>query len=323
MVTVGIVPGPQLTREKPQPAGAWSGNPWTPLIVATFGWALSVVVSRAIVLRGVAAVTLVPLRLAVAMLALLILVAASPRFRSTSPTAWKYGIVLGVLGMAMPNMVLTRALEDLPASLGGLLIALIPIATVVAAHFIVKERFRPRAIPGLVIALIGSAILVGAGGDTLEGVDNLWRGVAFSLSGVVLAGLNGALTRKFALNIRGEELVLPQFTSCTLALFLVVPVFFDFDVSTVDRESWWLIVIMGTVGTVVPFAAFLVGASVNPSWRLGLTGYTVPVLAVALAILFLGESLTLPVVVGAFLIVGGVVIADRASRRRAGTLPPV
>lgn len=284
------------------------------------------VLSRAVILRGVDTVTLVPLRMAVAMTALLMIIAVNKKFRSTSKDAWKRGLVLGTLGMAAPNMLFTRALEDLPASLGGLLIALIPIATVVAAHFLVTgERIKGRALPGLFIALVGSAILVGIGGETIDGVDNLWRGVCFSLIGVILAGVNGALTRRFAKSIPGEALVLPQFAVCTVTLFLVVPVFFSFDLSTVDPGSFGLISIMGVFGTIVPFAAFLIAASVNPSWRLGLTGYTVPVLAVALAVIFLGESLTVAMAVGAALIVGGVVIADKGSRHqtRPGTLPPV
>ncbi|HEU4916231.1 MAG TPA: hypothetical protein VFV13_06675 [Acidimicrobiia bacterium] len=57
------------------------------------------------------------------------------------------------------------------------LVALIPIATVASAHFLVAgERFNPRSIPGLVLSLLGTALLVGLGGSSLEAVGNLWRG---------------------------------------------------------------------------------------------------------------------------------------------------
>lgn len=293
-------------------------------MVATFGWAVAVVLSRAILLRGVDTLTLVPLRMLFAMAGLLVIVATTPRFRSRSAEAWKKGAVLGVVGMAIPNLLFTRALEDLPASLGGLLIALIPIATVIAAHFMLKEeKFQKRSIPGLAIALAGSAVLVGIGGTSLEGVDNLWRGVGFSMVGVVLAGINGALTRRFAKAVPGESLILPQFTTCTAALLVIVPVLFQFDLSTINTGSLGLIATLGIFGTIVPFASFLIGASINPSWRLGLTGYTVPVLAVTLAVIFLGESLTTGMILGATLIITGVVVADRGSRQPAhpGTLP--
>lgn len=293
-------------------------SPWTPLVAATVGWAFSVVINKVILARGVDTVTLVPIRTAFGLLTLLLIAAVTRRFWTTSRAAWIRGAILGVAAMAVPNLVMTRALEDLPVSLGGLLIALIPITTVIAAHFILHdEKFQARSIPGLLLALAGTALLVGIGGESLEGVGNLWRGVAFSLSGVVLAGIGGALTRKFALAVPSQDLVLPQFVVCTIFLFLVVPLVLDFEPATVDAGSLAWLVALGAVGTALPFAMFILAAAINPAWRLGLTGYSVPVLAVAMAVVFLGERLTPAIIGGAVLIIGGVVLADRATTRAA------
>jgi drug/metabolite transporter (DMT)-like permease len=51
----------------------------------------------------------------------------------------------------------------------------------------------------------------------------------------------------------------------------------------------------------------------NPASRLALTGYSVPVVAVALAVIFLGETITLSILGGATLILTGVILADRAT----------
>lgn len=274
--------------------------------------------------QGVDTVTLVPLRTTFGLITLLLIAAFTKRFRSISAAAWGRGAILGVAAMAVPNLVMTRALEDLPVSLGGLLIALIPITTVVAAHFILHdERFRLRSAPGLLLALAGTALLVGVGGDSIEGVVNLWRGVAFSLTGVVLAGIGGALTRRFALDVPSTELVLPQFVVSTAVLLLVIPMVFEPDFAGVGATSMGLLVALGVIGTALPFAMFIVAASVNPAWRLGITGYTVPVLAVAMAVVFLGERLTPEIVGGAALIVGGVVLADRANRRDPEVVVPI
>lgn len=294
------------------------------MIAATFGWAASVVLSKVILSRGVDTVTLVPIRTAVGLFTLLLIAAATRLFRTTSAAAWGRGAVLGVAAMALPNLVMTRALEDLPVSLGGLLIALIPITTVVAAHFILKdEKFKAKSIPGLLIAFSGTALLVGLGGESIEGVVNLWRGVGFSLTGVVLAGIGGALTRRFALDVESRDLVLPQFAVGTATLFLVVPVLFEPDFTGVGSGNFLLLLVLGVVGTALPFAMFIIAASINPAWRLGLTGYTVPVLAVALAVVFLGERLTPEIIGGAVLIVGGVILADRANRRAPEVFVPI
>ena len=290
-------------------------NPWTPLALATFGWACSVVLSRAVLVEGINTWTLIPLRMSFALISLLIYMAISRRYWTAHRRAWARGAVLGIVAMALPMIFMTLGLEDLPVSLGSFLIALIPIATIGAAHFLVEgERFKVKALPGLLIALIGTAVLVGVGGVTIAGVGDLWRGVAFVMIGVILAGMGGALTRRYALELSGDKLVLPQFTVSTVVVVVVLPLISDFDVSTVEGVDWLMIAAVGVLGSTLAFTAFLVAADVNSAARLALTGYSVPVLAVAMALVFLGESLTVSIIVGAILIFVGVVMTERAER---------
>lgn len=289
-------------------------SPWTPLIAATIGWACSSVMSRAVLVTGVDAFTLVPARMLFAMVTLGLVIAISRRFRTADPEAWKRGLILGTVSMALPMTLMTLGLEDLPVSLGGLLVALIPIATIAAAHFLVDgERFQSRSLPGLLIALAGSALLVGIGGATIEGVGNLWRGVGYTLAGVAIAGIGGAVSRRFALQMQSEKLVLPQFTVNTVTVFTIAPFLTGTQLGSISVPTWLLIGAVGAVGTALPFVSFLIGASTNPASRLALTGYAVPVVAVALAVMFLGETLTPEILAGAVLIISGVILAERST----------
>lgn len=287
-------------------------NPWTPLVAATLGWALGSVLTRAVLLRGVSSWTLIPLRMTFALLALFAVIATTKRFWTTDPLAWRKGIPLGIINMAVPMVFMTLAFEDLPVSLGGLLIALIPLATIAAAHFLVEgERFQVRTLPGLLLALAGTALLVGVGGESATGVGQLWRGVALMMTGVLIAGFGGALSRRYALRVPSEKLVLPQFTVNTFVVVVILPFFFEFDPSTVDTASWWLIAGIGVFGTTLTFGSFLIAAGLNPASRLGLISYAIPPLSVILAVIFLDENLTPAIVVGAALILTGVVLAER------------
>ena len=78
--------------------------------------------------------------------------------------------------------------------------------------------------------------------------------------------------------------------------------------------DWVLIAMIGSIGTTVPFASFLIAASINPASRLALIGYVVPVVGVTLAVIFLGETVTLSIAVGAVLILSGVYLAERATK---------
>lgn len=268
--------------------------------------------SRAVLVEGVDPFTLVPIRMVFAMVTLGVILAFNARFRHSSRLAWKRGLILGTASMAFPMTLMTIGLNDLPVTLGGLLIALIPIATIAAAHFIVDgERFQMASLPGLLIALAGSALLVGIGGGTIEGVGNLWRGVSFTLAGVVMAGVGGAFARRFALEVPSNELVLPQFTVNTIVMLIVGPFLATTELGSIEPSSWVLMLGIGSIGTALPFISFLIGAGINPASRLALTGYSVPVVAVILAVVFLGETITLAIAGGAVLIVAGVVLAER------------
>ena len=291
-------------------------NPWTPLLAATIGWSSSAVFTRALLVHGVDSMTVVPLRMVFAIIGLGIVIALTGRFGTRNRRAWRRGTVLGVVGMAIPMVLMTLGLEDLPVSIGGLLIALIPLATVGAAHFLVDgERFIARSLPGLLLALVGSGILVGLGGNTVEGVGNLWRGVLLTVVGVISAGVGGALSRRYAMEVSSDDLVLPQFAVASVALVGLTPFFGVQEVSSIGAVDWLLIAGVGMVGTTLSFTSFLIAAAINPASRLALTGYAVPVGAVILAVIFLGESLTIEVVVGAVLIIGGVVLAERYGKR--------
>jgi drug/metabolite transporter (DMT)-like permease len=255
------------------------------------------------------------MRFGIALAVLLIVSQIWSRFRGADRAHWARGAILGAVALMMPNTLFTLGLEDLPVNIGGLLIALIPIATVAAAHFLVEgERFNPRSIPGLITSLIGTGVLVGLGGETVEGVGNLWRGVGVSLVAVVLAGTGGALTRRFALEVGGDRLVIPQFATATALGVLAMPFLNPTPLASVEPEQWGLMVALGVFATAVPFTAFLIAAQVNPAARLGMAAYLVPVIAVTLAVTLLGETLSPTVVVGAALILSGVILTERSSR---------
>ncbi len=290
-------------------------NPWTPLVLATLGWGSSAVLTRAILQSGVSTFTLLPFRIGIALAIILVVSLLRRPLRGLGREHWRRGIVLGVVAMTIPNALLTLALEDVPVSLGGLLIALIPLTTIVAAHFVVPgERFNPKSIPGLLVSVLGTAVLVGIGGATMTGVDNLGRGVTIALIGVVLAGIGSALTRKFALEVGGEGLVIPQFATATVLFVLIMPVLGESTIGAIEPSAWLMIAVLGSFGTAVPFAAFLFAAEINPASRLGVSGYLVPVVAVVLAVIFLNETITLTVLAGASLIVGGVILTERATK---------
>jgi drug/metabolite transporter (DMT)-like permease len=213
--------------------------------------------------------------------------------------------------MALPPIFFTIALVTLDASLAGLLIALIPAASMVAAHFIVPaERFRAWRIPGLVVAFAGIAILLG-GVDRIE-PRALWAAVAWSMLGVVAAGSGGALSRRFAIHTPARRMVIPQFTAAALALVVVsFPTGAYTALVGLPLDVWGWAVATGLFGTITPFYSFLQVVERAETARAALIGYLVPVTSAVAAVIFLDDPVTTSLVVGGIVIMFGVVLADR------------
>jgi drug/metabolite transporter (DMT)-like permease len=224
---------------------------------------------------------------------------------------WRRGGAIGLLNMALPPIFFTIALVTLDASLAGLLIALIPAASMVAAHFIVPaERFRAWRIPGLVVAFAGIAILLG-GVDRIE-PRALWAAVAWSMLGVVAAGSGGALSRRFAIHTPARRMVIPQFTAAALALVVVsFPTGAYTALVGLPLDVWGWAVATGLFGTITPFYSFLQVVERAETARAALIGYLVPVASAVAAVIFLDDPVTTSLVVGGIVIMFGVVLADR------------
>jgi probable blue pigment (indigoidine) exporter len=290
-------------------------NPWTPLLLATFGWGASNVLSKAVLNSGLDTFRFLPIRYVVGLVTLVVFLASTGRLHRPEWRVWKLGAVLGLLNMSIPTILMTKGLEFIPATMGSLLISLIPIATVTAAHYVVPgERFRPHILPGFLISLLGVALLVSGGVEVVSSLATLLTGVGLTFAGVTVAGVGGAISRRFTIEVSPARLVLPQFAFGLLALLIGLAVVGGGRSSPINANLWWLLAASGVIGTALPFAAFLFAAEINPASRLAITGYTVPVIGTIGALIFLGEGFTGVMVVGALLILAGVFLSEKSAR---------
>jgi drug/metabolite transporter (DMT)-like permease len=216
---------------------------------------------------------------------------------------------------------MTIGLEHLSASVTSLLVGLIPLTTVAFAHHLIDgERMHRGLVPGFMLALGGTGLLVeGEGGPGA----NPTLGLALVVLGVVAAGAGGALTRRFALRTPAAELVLPQFMAAAAVVLIAALVSGSVDgIRRMDPGSWGLTALLGTAATTLPFGALLWLSELTTAARVALIAYVVPLVGVAGGVLILSEPLGWRLVSGGALILAGVVLADR-SERRAHALAPV
>ena len=89
----------------------------------------------------------------------------------------------------------------------------------------------------------------------------------------------------------------------------------------ISAEGWALITYLAVLGSVLPFLMFYWVLRHATSTKASLVGYFVPLVALIVGVIWLGEQIQPGIVGGGVLILCGVVLTDRAERRAAVPSP--
>ena len=233
---------------------------------------------------------------------------------------WVAVSLLALSGVAAYNYLFMVGLETVPASRGSLIMALNPAATMIGAALFLREPITIAKVLGTVIALVGVAIELGGGnplsllgGGIGKGELALFGCVlgwsVYTLIGKKISGLSTLAVTTYAALVGTALLVVLALVQGELAL------------PHASTRAWLALAYMGTLGTAVAFVWFLEGVKLLGPARAAIFVNLVPVAAITLAVLLLGEPLTPPVVIGAALVIAGVWIINRPSAATATAAP--
>ncbi|HEX2280939.1 MAG TPA: EamA family transporter [Thermomicrobiales bacterium] len=161
-------------------------------------------------------VALVDLRVLIAGVVLLLWVVA----RSELPPFWRRWreyLVLGALNVALPFTLIAWAALTVPASLGSILMATVPLFTAPVAAIQLNERVSGRQAAGLIVGFIGVGILVGL--NPLPLTPAFVTAVSALLGAAALYALGGVYTaRRFTGASPVESTIGQQFAAFALLL---------------------------------------------------------------------------------------------------------
>ena len=217
-----------------------------------------------------------------------------------------------------PFALLSNAERRLPSSTSGLLIAAVPIFSALLAWLTRSgDRLTPIRWAGLAIGLGGVALLAGPGagrGSALPVLEVLGTALGYSIGPLIanrkLGGVPPAAVNTVCLGMA--------------ALVHVVPAALTLPPAVPSAKVILSLIGLGAICTATAFIVFFaLIAEVGPA-RATVITYVNPAVAVALGVIVLGEHLT-PEIGGAFvLILGGSVLATRASQPNPPTseVPP-
>ena len=202
---------------------------------------------------------------------------------------WPRLTLLSLTGNIIPFSLIAWAEQSVPSAEVGILMALMPIATLLLAHWLLDhEPLTWRRFAGVVVGFAGVALLVGD--DLLSaGASGQWQGQVAALLATVSYAFNGV----YAKRLPAENPV--AWSVGTLAigsLLLAVPALWaqlagpGFDV-TAGATS--VLVVLGVMATgVATWCYFVVVTEKGPGF-LSTINYLIPAVAFAAGTVFLAE----------------------------------
>ncbi len=313
----GIVEKPSAGRFTQGRLRAVTHNPWLPILIASVAWGSAPAATRVILLNGVNPFTIFPLKQVCGAAIVIGALALTGRLPRLDLPTFKAGAVIGTFNMTVPAILFTLGFQYIPASIGAVIVGVIPLATILFTHWVVPgERFRIDRLPGLVVALLGVGVMSWA---PIGQPSSQWiLGVGITLLGAAFAALGWAFTRRYAVRFPNNRLIVTQFLVSTVLLCLISLPFGGYDgYLTIDPTSLWLILYLAAGPTVISFAAFMWVSRIAVAARAALVGYLVPVLGAVGGVVLLSEPITLQLVLGVAAVLVGIVVSDRPDRNAA------
>lgn len=224
-------------------------------------------------------------------------------------------VLLGATGVFAYNLFFFSGLHSVEAGRAALIIALNPVVIAVGSTWFYRETLSPRQVIGIGLSLLGAVIVIGRGdlAALLRGA--VGRGELLLL-GCVLSWVAYTLLGRRLLR-RITPLVAVAYASLagTSMLALLVAARGGLDLGLLSHAAVWLnIGYLALFGTVLAFVWYYNGVHAAGAGRAAQFINLVPVSGVLFGVLLLGEALTLSLLVGGTLVIGGLVMTTRSAR---------
>lgn len=289
-------------------------------LVAAFLFGMNGALAKLAIASGLDVTRLTQMRNAGAMLVLVAFVLVTNRSGFRVPRdQWPFLLAYGVLAFVLVQFLYFFTISRLPLGIGTLLSFLAPVVVALWVRFGMRQQVGRGLWIGIVLTLVGLAL-----------VAQVWRGLVLDPIGIA-SGLAVAicLALYWLLGEAGQRrrdpvsLTMWGFILATATWSILAPWWtFPWDQLTVDTTptstgfpslpTWAVMIWVVLLGTVIPFLLVLLSLRRIGAQRAGVVATSEPIWAGAIAVVVLGEGLTPIQVVGALIVIAGIIAAETA-----------
>ena len=285
------------------------------MLVAVLSWGASFVWLK-MALATLPPGGLAALRFSIASLVLLVLAVAVPgsRRQLRQRSLWPTLVSIGLLGTFLPNLLQNYGMLFLGAGISGVVQGLGPIYTSILAVTFLGEGFGLRKRTGSAMAFCGTILLslglYGVGRSSLLGV------ILVTLSAVAYSAYTVAVRRSLLEAIHPLALLAGTTACGALGLLLYAVIVEPIDpILSMGISEIKIVLALVIFPTLLAYGCYVMALSRLEASRAAAFIFLVPVSALLLGGIYLGERLSLDQVLCSVLIVVGVAVAESEKQR--------
>jgi drug/metabolite transporter (DMT)-like permease len=261
-----------------------------------------------VLLRELPPLTVVLLRVALAAIMLLPLLRVYGIAFPRGLAGWKPYLAIGLLNNVLPFSLVVMGQTYIPSGLASILNATTPLFTVVVMAAAGDEKLHARRVAGVVVGLIGVIILRGQdlGLTTGQGV-----GILLCLAGAFSYGLAALFARRRLSDSPPLATATFQLLASSMMMTVIVAVFErPWRLPMPGATTWLAMIGLAALSTALAYIVFFQILRRSGSTNVMLVTLLIPVTAILLGHLVLGESLSLRQMIGALVIGSALLLID-------------
>ena len=226
--------------------------------------------------------------------------------------------MLGFLGMVLNQSFGYYAAITTTASNMSLISALVPLLAVFISVPLLGKSMSPQGIIGGVISLVGLAYMLGKGDMLFFLSQSVTTGDALMVLASLSYALYCVLIKRWKMHLPNTILIYIQGFS---AMIMLVPVWLTSDQLLPPTEALPIIFFASTAASILAPWMWIKSIDVIGADTSAMFMNLLPIFAMSMAAMFLGETIHLYHLMGGLMVIGGVTLAQL--KRKANRLPPI
>ena len=261
-------------------------------------------------------------RLIIGTLILFLLLMLIYRRITISLRDWQYYLFMSTVGIVAPFILIVYGQQQIDSSLAGILMATMPISTIILSHFFLHdEKLTRRKFTGFVIAFIGITILVIQDFSNLK--INILSNISSELmvmSGAILYSCSAVYGKRFKITNP-----LNASTGVTLysAIIMIIYLSFNFDMvpkNIGESSHISAVIILGVFCTAIATIIYFQILQSSGATFISIMNYLIPIWAILFGVIFFDEDAMWNYFLGLIVVILGLQLSQNTRNKQVANI---